>query len=129
MKITIDTEKGIFIVPNTFFTEIEKQNKYLKKAGVPEEKFNTPEKVITEAFEGLDPLSIPAALVVSHGPFTWGKNAAEAVYHAVVLEEIARMARLTRQIDNTASEAPTEIRDKHYLRKHGKDAYYGQQNR
>lgn len=51
MKITIDTERGLFIVPNTFFNEIEKQNKYLKKAGVPEEKFNTPEKVITEAFE------------------------------------------------------------------------------
>jgi len=50
MKITIDTERGLFIVPNTFFTEIEKQNKYLKKAGVPEDKFNTPENVITEAF-------------------------------------------------------------------------------
>lgn len=51
MKITIDTERGLFIVPNTFFSEIEKQNKYLKKAGVPEDKFNTAEKVITEAFE------------------------------------------------------------------------------
>ena len=51
MKITIDTERGLFIVPNTFFAEIEKQNKYLKKAGVPEEKFNTAEKVIKEAFE------------------------------------------------------------------------------
>lgn len=51
MKITIDTERGIFIVPNTFFNEIEKQNKYLKKAGVPEEKFNTAEKVIKEAFD------------------------------------------------------------------------------
>ena len=51
MKITIDTERGLFIVPNTFFNEIEKQNKYLKKAGVSEDKFNTAEKVITEAFE------------------------------------------------------------------------------
>ena len=51
MKITIDTERGIFIVPNTFFNEIENQNKYLKKAGVPEEKFNTAEKVIKEAFD------------------------------------------------------------------------------
>ena len=50
MKITIDTQRGIFIVPNTFFSEIEKQNKYLKKAGVSEDKFNTPENVITEAF-------------------------------------------------------------------------------
>ena len=51
MKITIDTDRGLFIVPNTFFAEIEKQNKYLKKAGVPEEKFNTAEKVIREAYE------------------------------------------------------------------------------
>ena len=51
MKITIDTDRGLFIVPNTFFAEIEKQNKYLKKAGVPEEKFNTAEKVIKEAYE------------------------------------------------------------------------------
>ena len=82
--------------------------------------------VIIEAFEGIDPMTIPAVLVNSHGPFTWGKDAAQAVYHAVVLEEVAKMAILTCQVDPAAKPAPQRIQDKHYLRKHGPNAYYGQ---
>ena len=82
-------------------------------------------KVITEAFEGLDPLSIPAALVASHGPFTWGKNAEKAVENAIILEEVAFMAWHTLGIaPNTVIQ--NELLDKHYLRKHGNNAYYGQ---
>ena len=63
---------------------------------------------------------------VSHGPFTWGKDAAQAVYHAVVLEEVAKMAILTRQVRPSAGAAPQRYQDKHYFRKHGPGAYYGQ---
>lgn len=84
--------------------------------------------VIVDTFHAraLDPMAIPAVICHSHGPFTWGKDAAQAVYHAVVLEEVAKMAYLTRQIDPNASPAPQRILDKHYLRKHGPNAYYGQ---
>lgn len=81
---------------------------------------------ITEAFEKRNPLETPMVIVAGHAPFTWGKDAAESVYHAVVLEEIARMAYLTRTIEPSAGPLKQEIMDKHYLRKHGKDAYYGQ---
>ena len=85
-------------------------------------------KVIVQTFidRCLDPASIPAVICRSHGPFTWGKDAAEAVYHAVVLEEVAKMAMLTRQLDPLAEPAPRHVLDKHYLRKHGPAAYYGQ---
>ena len=82
--------------------------------------------VIVETFQGKDPAAIPAVLVHSHGPFTWGKDPAQAVYHAVVLEEVAKMAILTRQVDPSAAPAPQRIQDKHYMRKHGPNAYYGQ---
>lgn len=81
---------------------------------------------ITDAFEGRKPLETPMVIVAGHGPFTWGKNATESVYHAVVLEEIARMAYLTRVIDPSRGPLKQSIVDKHYLRKHGEDAYYGQ---
>lgn len=66
-------------------------------------------------------------IVAGHAPFTWGKNAAESVYHAVVLEEIAKMAYLTQLIGPEQGPLKQSIVDKHYLRKHGKNAYYGQQ--
>jgi L-ribulose-5-phosphate 4-epimerase len=66
-------------------------------------------------------------IVAGHAPFAWGRDAAESVYHAVVLEEIARMAYLTKTIDPSKSPLKQSILDKHYLRKHGKDAYYGQE--
>lgn len=84
--------------------------------------------VILETFHSrqLDPVHVPAALCAHHGPFIWGKDPAQAVYHAVVLEELAKMALLTRQLQPQASEAPQHLQDKHFLRKHGPNAYYGQ---
>ncbi len=84
--------------------------------------------IIVETFQsrGIDPMAVPAVICHSHGPFTWGKDAAQAVYHAVVLEEVAKMAILTRQVDPSAAPAPQRILDKHYTRKHGPNAYYGQ---
>jgi len=81
---------------------------------------------ITDAFRDRNPMETPMVIVAGHAPFTWGKNAAESVYHAVVLEEIARMAYLTKTIDPARGPLKQGIVDKHYLRKHGKDAYYGQ---
>ena len=85
-------------------------------------------KVIAEEFarRKLDPVATPGVICHSHGPFTWGKNAAQAVYHAVVLEEVSKMALYTVMIDPQASRAPQYVQDKHYSRKHGPNAYYGQ---
>ena len=83
-------------------------------------------KVIIETFNGVDPMSIPAVLVKSHGPFTWGKDADEAVYHAVVLEEVAFMNFHAKMLNPAAGPMPQVLLDKHYLRKHGANAYYGQ---
>ena len=84
--------------------------------------------VIVETFTGrkINPVHVPAVICRSHGPFTWGKDAAQAVYHSVVLEEIARMGLLTQLIDPSAGPAPACIQDKHFMRKHGPNAYYGQ---
>jgi L-ribulose-5-phosphate 4-epimerase len=81
---------------------------------------------ITDAFAQRNPMETPMVIVAGHAPFTWGKTAAESVYHAVVLEEIARMAFLTKSIDPLRGPLKQEIMDKHYQRKHGKNAYYGQ---
>lgn len=82
--------------------------------------------VIIEAFRGIDPMTIPAVLVKNHGPFAWGATAAEAVHNAVVLEEIAFMNYHAMEINPQAGRMPQELLDKHYLRKHGANAYYGQ---
>ena len=82
--------------------------------------------VIVETFAGKNPSAIPAVLAHSHGPFTWGKDAHEAVHNAVVLEEVAKMAVYTTQIAPDAQPAPQYVLDKHFLRKHGPKAYYGQ---
>lgn len=81
--------------------------------------------VIVETFHRLDPEHTPGVLVGNHGPFTWGSTPDKAVYHAVVLEEVARMALFTAHLGN---ENPIKqyLLDKHFYRKHGKDAYYGQ---
>lgn len=76
-----------------------------------------------------DPVSVPAVLCKNHGPFTWGKDAGEAVHNAVVLEEVARMAYLAESINHHIQPAPKELMDKHYYRKHGANAYYGQQEK
>lgn len=87
-------------------------------------------KVIAATFQerGLDPVAVPGVLCRHHGPFAWGKDAAQAVYHAVVLEEVARMALYTAALDPLAAPAPQYVLDKHYLRKHGPGAYYGQKD-
>ncbi len=82
--------------------------------------------VIIETFKNIDPMSIPGVLCTNHGPFTWGKDAAEAVHNAVVLEEVAKMATRTEAINKEVMPAPQVLLDKHYLRKHGDNAYYGQ---
>ena len=81
--------------------------------------------VIAEAFSGLDPVQMPGVLVNSHGPFTWGQDAKAAVHNAVVLEETAMMAYYTEALGNR-SPMQQVLLDKHFLRKHGKNAYYGQ---
>lgn len=85
-------------------------------------------KVIIETFRGrnIQPKFVPAVICRNHGPFTWGKDAAQAVYHAVVLEEVAKMALMTEQLNPHVQAAPRHIQDKHFLRKHGPNAYYGQ---
>ncbi len=82
--------------------------------------------VIVETFAGKDPAAIPAVLVHSHGPFTWGKDPAEAVHNAAVLEEAAFMNFHSLQLNPAQTRMQQELLDKHYLRKHGKNAYYGQ---
>ncbi len=81
--------------------------------------------VIADAFKGMNPMHTPAVLVKHHGPFTWGKNAANAVYNAVVLEEVARMASITVAL-NPNVQMNENLIEKHYERKHGANAYYGQ---
>jgi L-ribulose-5-phosphate 4-epimerase len=82
-------------------------------------------KVIVERFKDLDPDAIPGVLVNNHGPFSWGKNADNAVHNAVVMEEVAKMTFRTLQL-NPETTMDQELLDKHFLRKHGKNAYYGQ---
>jgi L-ribulose-5-phosphate 4-epimerase len=83
-------------------------------------------KVIVERFLKLDPLEFPGVLVVSHGPFTWGKDAAEAVQTALLLERIAKIALLTRLLEPRGVRFPHSLLEKHFQRKHGPGAYYGQ---
>jgi L-ribulose-5-phosphate 4-epimerase len=82
--------------------------------------------VIVERFRDLDPLAVPAALVASHGPFAWGKNAADAVHNATVLEFVARLAAETLRLNPRAKAIQRALLDTHFLRKHGPAAYYGQ---
>ena len=99
-------------------TKEEIEGEYEKNTGL----------VIIETFEenGINPVYTPGVLCCNHGPFTWGKDAAEAVHNAVVLEEVAKMATKTEQINPRVTPAPDTIRDKHFFRKHGANAYYGQ---
>jgi L-ribulose-5-phosphate 4-epimerase len=81
---------------------------------------------IGRTFAKLDPKAIPAVLVAGHAPFCWGANAAEAAHHAVILEYVARMAYYTQFINSESRPLARELHDKHFLRKHGRNAYYGQ---
>jgi L-ribulose-5-phosphate 4-epimerase len=97
-------------------TSAEIKNDYEKSTG----------KVIIETFKKLNPLEHPAVLVASHGPFTWGKNVDEAVHNAEVLEFVARLASETLRINPKTKPMPSALLEKHFLRKHGSKAYYGQ---
>jgi L-ribulose-5-phosphate 4-epimerase len=81
---------------------------------------------IVRSLRGTNPAATPGVLVANHGPFAWGKDASTAAHHAVILEALARMASFTLNIDAAAEPVGKTLRDKHHLRKHGKDAYYGQ---
>lgn len=99
-------------------TKDEIEDAYEKNTGI----------LIVEEFKRMkkDVTAVPAVLCKNHGPFTWGKDAGEAVHNAVVLEEVAKMAYRARLINPDIMPAPQELQDKHYYRKHGKNAYYGQ---
>ncbi len=100
-------------------TDAEIRGEYEKETG----------KVIVETFANLDPAAIPGVLVHSHGPFAWGTDAMNAVHNAVVMEEIAFMDWHAMVIDPQAGPMQQTLLDKHYLRKHGANAYYGQDKR
>lgn len=88
---------------------------------------NTGRLIVSEFVRlGKDPAAVPGCLCKNHGPFAWGKDPHEAVHNAVVLEEVAKMAYRCELINPQVQPAPQELQDKHYLRKHGKKAYYGQ---
>lgn len=99
----------------------------LTKAEVDENYELNTGRVIVETFDklALDPMAVPGVLVCNHGPFTWGRDGAQSVYHAVVLETVADMAIKTLSLNADAA-IPGYVLDKHYFRKHGKNAYYGQ---
>ena len=81
---------------------------------------------IVERFRGMDPMAVPACLVAGHAPFAWGRTPHEAAHNAVVLEAVAKMAYRTLTLKASADEVSQALLDRHYLRKHGKDATYGQ---
>jgi L-ribulose-5-phosphate 4-epimerase len=83
-------------------------------------------RLIVDAFASRDPLHTPMVIVAGHGPFAWGDSAMKAVKNAAALEEVARMAYLTVRIDSAAQELPDYVLRKHWERKHGDGAYYGQ---
>ena len=97
-------------------TDEEIKGEYEKETG----------KVIIEAFEGKDAAAVPGVVVYSHGPFAWGKDAMDAVHNAVVMEEVAFMDLHAMMLNPEISPMQQTLLDKHYLRKHGKNAYYGQ---
>ena len=99
-------------------TENEIEKNYEKNTGL----------VIVETIGDENPLFVPGILCSNHGPFTWGKDAHDAVHNAVVLEEVAKMASCTESINKNSSKAPQSMQDKHFMRKHGPNAYYGQTN-
>ena len=103
-------------IPCARFLEQGEMDEYEKNTGV----------VINETFKDKDVVASPACLVAHHGVFAWGKNASEAVYHATVVEEVAKMAFITENLRQVTKKLPQHIADKHYNRKHGKNAYYGQ---
>ena len=101
-----------------FLTQAEIDRGYEEETG----------NAIVETFRerGIKPMEVPGVLLHGHGPFTWGKDAKGAVLNAVVLDEVCKTNLFARQLNAFAEELPQRILDKHYLRKHGENAYYGQ---
>ena len=108
-----------------FYGEIPCTRK-MSNPEIEEEYEKNTGKVIVETFDQIDENEISAVLVNSHGPFVWGEDAMEAVKNSVVLEEIAKMAYRTVQLDDHRSSINPTLLDKHFLRKHGEESYYGQ---
>lgn len=96
-------------------TEDEIEGEYEKNTGL----------VIVETFKDKNPVYVPGALCTNHGPFAWGSDAKEAVHNAVVMEEVAKMAYRTEHLKEQITAAPQVLQDKHFFRKHGENAYYG----
>lgn len=99
---------------------------YLTKEAVQRNYEYETGKLIVDTFKNINPIENPMILVAGHGPFAWGESADKSVYNAAVLEEVAKMAYLTLGINPLSATLPDYITEKHYLRKHGKNAYYGQ---
>jgi L-ribulose-5-phosphate 4-epimerase len=104
---------------------------------IPVTRFLTPEEVLSgyeretatvifERFEGIDPVDMPGVLVAGHAPFAWGRDAGDAVNNGLILERVAQMALGSLQLQPGLDAIPSYIREKHFQRKHGPDAYYGQ---
>ncbi|MDR0921848.1 MAG: L-ribulose-5-phosphate 4-epimerase [Lactobacillales bacterium] len=112
---------------DTFYGEIPCTRQLTKEEVDTAYEENTG-KVIVERFEkeNLDPLAVPGILTIGHGPFTWGTSVKKAVENSIVLDEVAHMALFTEVISEKKTELPKYMLDKHYFRKHGANAYYGQ---
>ena len=113
IKSELQTDEGISL---TLWDSKEQAEDYEKSTG----------KVVIERFAELDPMEMPGVLVVNHGAFTWGKSPDEAVLNASILENIAKMAWGTLLLDPKQKGIPESLLGKHFHRKHGPDAYYGQ---
>ena len=110
---------------DTFYGEVP-CTRHLTAAEVEEAYERNTGVVIAETFRDRDPEAVPAVLVCKHGPFAWGGSCRKAVENALILEETARLALLTEQLQPGVAPAPQYLLDKHYFRKHGANAYYGQ---
>ena len=116
LGITIKVETNGSGGAKNILTKEEIEEAYEKNTGL----------VIIETFKDKNPVYVPGVLCTNHGPFTWGADASEAVHNAVVLEEVAKMAYRCEHLNPEAKPAPQYLQDKHFFRKHGANAYYGQ---
>ena len=114
---------------DTFYGPVPCTGSLTKEEIKDEYEKNTGSVIIETLTErNIDELSVPGIIIASHGPFAWGETASKAVLNAVVLEEVAKMASCTESINKSSSKAPQSMQDKHFMRKHGPNAYYGQTN-
>ena len=112
---------------DTFYGPVPCTRSLTKEEIKDEYEKNTGSVIIETLTErNIDELSVPGIIIASHGPFAWGETASKAVLNAVVLEEVAKMAIRTENLNKDITSIPSELQDKHYFRKHGANAYYGQ---